>query len=185
MTSGYRRDSFLTTPFCRGRDHDWLVEPTLARESPADICKSARLQNARYLIAQDGPIGRRPMEVRPAAGCFLCDVHMKHVPALVLPVPNLKHDPALSCIRIEGRTLHNRTRRQDLGIVSDARDEGPSDSQFCPDLPKRLCHVHLGEQMRQRVVHTDHGVETPGRQLVEVSHVGDVKRDVKPSHCGF
>src|ERR1700683_3481151 len=99
-----RRDPFLITPsffaalFCRSRDHDWLVEPTLARESPADICESARVQNARHLIAQDGPIGRRPMEVRPAGGGFPCDVHMKRVPTLVLPVPNLKHDPAFSCI---------------------------------------------------------------------------------------
>ena len=72
-TSEWRVIDFLITPsffaalFCRSRNHNWLIESTLAWKSPADS-QSARIQNARYLITQDRPVDRRSMEVRPAGG---------------------------------------------------------------------------------------------------------------------
>src|SRR5262249_58459044 len=77
--------SFKRASSPRSGDHNWLVESALPRESPTDICESARLQNAGDLIAQDRSIRRRPVEVIPTSRCFPRDVHVKGVPAFVLP----------------------------------------------------------------------------------------------------
>src|SRR5579871_2187946 len=101
-TRGSRADPLLVirllTVFHRSRNHDWLVESALRREPPANICESARGQNALDLFAQDCPIQRRPVEICPASGCFPRDVQVKHVSALVLPIPNLKHYATLTFI---------------------------------------------------------------------------------------
>ena len=70
---------------------------------------------------------------------------MELVPALILPIPNLKHDTPLSFVRIENRTMNKGTPREDFVVIPDARNKRSSDAEFRPDLDDGLREVRFGE----------------------------------------
>jgi serine/threonine-protein kinase len=63
---------------------------------PADIGESARSEDPGNLTTQHRPVLGCAVEVRPSGGGFACDVQMKRIPTLILPIPDLDCDPAFT-----------------------------------------------------------------------------------------